>query len=162
MANSLFLSFMSSRSVRELLPSLLLTGLLLCSAALVRGSESAGDESSRLAIKVDQVGYPLNGPKVALVSSPATTFEVRRSSDNRVVFQGNLTLPEADPNTGDQVQAADFSGLRRTGSFYLVVPGVGRSWNFTVGKNVFANTYYLAMRAFYGQRCGTAVDLGPE
>jgi endoglucanase len=162
MANSLFLSIMSSRSVRELLPSLLLAGLFLCSAALVRGSESAGDDSTRFAIKVDQVGYPLNGPKVALVGSPATTFEVRRLSDNRVVFQGKLTPPQTDPNTGDQVQAADFSGLRREGSFYLAVPGVGRSWDFTVGKNVFEHTYYMAMRAFYGQRCGTAVDMGPE
>jgi endoglucanase len=162
MANSLFLSFMSSRSVRELLPSVLLAGLFLCSAALVRGSESAGDESARLAIKVDQVGYPLNGPKVALVSSPATTFEVRRTSDGGVVFHGRLAPPQTDPNTGDRVQAADFSGLRRAGSFYLEVPGVGRSWNFTVGKNVFEHTYYMAMRAFYGQRCGTAVDMGPE
>ena len=148
---------MSSQSVRDLLPSVLLAGFLLCPAALVYGSESA-----QLAIKVDQVGYPLNGPKVALISSPATTFEIRRSNDGGVVFQGKLGSAVAGPNTGDQVQAADFSGLRRTGSFYLVVPGAGRSWNFTVGKNVFAHTYYMAMRAFYGQRCGTAVDLGPE
>jgi endoglucanase len=157
MENSLFLSFMSSQSVRDLLPSVLLAGFLLCPAALVYGSESA-----QLAIKVDQVGYPLNGPKVALISSPATTFEIRRSNDGGVVFQGKLGSAVADPNTGDQVQAADFSALRRAGSFYLEVPGVGRSWNFTVGKNVFAHTYYMAMRAFYGQRCGTAVDMGPE
>ncbi|HEY1210044.1 MAG TPA: glycoside hydrolase family 9 protein [Terracidiphilus sp.] len=162
MAISLFLPLMSSRSVHELLPSVLLAGLLLCPAALVYGSESPGDENSRLAIKVDQVGYPLNGPKVALVSSPATTFQVRRSSDNQVVFHGKLGTAVFDPNTGDQVRAADFSVLRRTGSFYVEVPGVGRSWNFTVGKNVFQHTYYMAMRAFYGQRCGTAVDMGPE
>jgi endoglucanase len=162
MANSLFLPLISSLSVHELLPSVLLAGLLLCPAALVHGSESMGDESSRLAIKVDQVGYPLNGPKVALVSSPATTFEIRRTSDNQVVFQGKLGTAVFDPNTGDQVQAADFSRLRQAGSFYLAVPGVERSWNFSVGKNVFQHTYYMAMRAFYGQRCGTAVDMGPE
>jgi len=162
MANSMFLPLMCSHSVHELLPSVLLAGLLLCPAALAHGSESVGDESSRLAIKVDQVGYPLNGPKVALVSSPSTTFEVRRSSDGQVVFHGQLAPPQVDSNTGDQVQVADFSGLRQAGSFYLEVPGVGRSWNFTVGKNVFQHAYYLAMRAFYGQRCGTAVDMGPE
>ena len=108
------------------------------------------------------MGYPVNGPKVALVSSPATIFEIRRSSDGGVVFRGNLAPPQSDPDSGDQVQAADFSGLRRAGIFYLAVPGVGRSWDFTVGKNVFAHAYYMAMRAFYGQRCGTAVDLGPE
>jgi len=153
---------MSSRSSRGLLLPVLLAGLLLCPAARVQGTENTGAESARLAIKVDQVGYPVNGPKVALVSSPATIFEIRRSSDGGVVFRGKLAPPQNDPDSGDQVQAADFSGLRRAGSFYLVVPGVGRSWNFTVGKNVFEHTYYLAMRAFYGQRCGTAVDLGSE
>jgi endoglucanase len=162
MANPLILRFMSPRYGRELLLSVLLAGLLLCPSALVYGAESTGTESSRLAIKVDQVGYPLNGSKVALVSSHATTFEIRRSSDGGVVFRGKLTPPQSDPDSGDQLQAADFSALRQDGSFYLEVPGVGRSWDFTVGKNVFEHTYYLAMRGFYGQRCGTAVDLGPE
>ena len=162
MVNTLFLPFLSSRFGRDLLLPALLAGLLLCPAARVHGTESTGDESARVAIKVDQVGYPLNGPKVALVSAPATIFEIRRSSVGGVVFRGTLEPPQRDPDSGDQVQAADFSGLRRAGSFYLVVPGVGRSWNFTVGKKVFEHTYYLTMRAFYGQRCGTAVDLGPE
>jgi len=69
MANPLILRFMSPRCGRELLLSVLLAGLLLCPAALVHGAESPS-----LAIQVDQVGYPLNGPKVALVSSHATTF----------------------------------------------------------------------------------------
>jgi endoglucanase len=79
-----------------------------------------------------------------------------------VVFQGKLAQAQADSLTGDQVQAADFSSFHKAGSYYLEIPGVGRSWNFTVAKNVFERTYYLAMRGFYGQRCGTAVDLGPE
>src|ERR1035437_7529999 len=123
MANPLILRFMSPRCGRELLLSVLLAGLLFCPAALVHGAESTGTESSRLAIKVDQVGYPLNGPKVALVSSHATTFEIRRSSDGGVVFQGKLGSAVADKDTGDQVQAADFSGLSRAGSFYLEIPG---------------------------------------
>jgi endoglucanase len=153
---------MASRWVRKLPLSILITGLFLCPAARAYGTESTEVGSAQLAIKVDQVGYPLNGPKAAFVSAPATTFEIKRLSDGEMVFHGRLAPPQTDPNTGDQVQAADFSGLRRTGSFYVEVPGVGRSWNFTVSKNVFAHTYYLAMRAFYGQRCGTAVDLGPE
>jgi endoglucanase len=162
MANSLFLPFVRSWSGWEMLLPVLFTGFLLCPVAQVHGTDSTVADSARLAIKVDQVGYPLNGPKVALVSSPATAFEIRRSSDGQVVFHGKLAPPQTDPNTGDQVQAADFSGLRQTGSFYMMVPGVGRSWDFTVDNNVFQHTYYMAMRAFYGQRCGTAVDMGPE
>jgi len=78
------------------------------------------------------------------------------------VFRGVLGPVATDPLSGDAVQAADFSQLRRAGSYYIQIPGVGKSWNFSVGSNVFARTWYLAMRGFYGQRCGTAVDLGPE
>ena len=60
------------------------------------------------------------------------------------------------------MQIADFTRLRQAGTYYLDVPGVGRSWTFSIGRDVFSRPYYLAMRAFYGQRCGTAVDLGPE
>ena len=79
-----------------------------------------------------------------------------------VVFKGKLGTAEADANTGDRVQAADFSAFRKPGRYYLEVPGVGRSWDFDLGPNVFEHTYYMAMRGFYGQRCGTAVDMGPE
>jgi len=120
------------------------------------------EEAAQLSIKVDQVGYPLAGPKVALVSVLAERFEVRRAADNAVVFSAKLAPAEFDVLTGDQVRAADFSAMRQTGSYYIYVPGVGRSWKFNVSENPFARTYYLSMLGFYGQRCGTAVDLGPE
>ena len=108
------------------------------------------------------MGYLPGSPKIALVSSPAKTFEIRRSSDEKLMFHGVLGPVSTDPLSGDTVQPADFSNLRRAGTYYIQIPGVGKSWNFSVGSNVFERTYYLAMRGFYGQRCGTAVDLGPE
>ena len=121
-----------------------------------------GSESDSTSIKLDQVGYPADAPKIALVSVPAQTFVVKRASDNATVFQGKLSAAATDANSGDTVQAADFSRLQQPGTYCLEVPGLGRSWTFSVGPQVFSRTYYLAMRAFYGQRCGTAVDLGPE
>jgi endoglucanase len=123
---------------------------------------ACGQKSQSPNIKLDQEGYPTNAPKVALVSVPSRTFQVKRSSDNVEVFKGTLSAGATDPNSGDVVQAADFSGLRTAGTYYVEVPGAGRSWDFSIGPDVFSRAYYLAMRAFYGQRCGTAVDLGPE
>ena len=137
--------------------SLCITGLVFSSAFLLYGTENPTP-----AIKLDQVGYLDGAPKVVLVASPAKTFEIRRSSDGRVVFRGALSPAATDPLSGDTVQAADFSGLRQAGIYYVEVPGVGKSWTFAVGANVFERTWYLAMRGFYGQRCGTAVDLGRE
>ena len=157
MASSIVLPIKSVQTSAKLLRSVLLIGLFLCPVTC-----RPTPETILWAIKVDQVGYPLSGPKVAMVSAPGTTFEVLRSSDNASVFQGKLTPPQADENSGDKVQAADFSALRQAGRYYISVPGVGRSWDFEIGPNVFEHTFYMAMRGFYGQRCGTAVDMGPE
>ena len=136
---------------------ILSAGLLVWPSVAVRAADSPVP-----AIKVDQVGYPLHGPKIALVGAPATTFEVKRSTDGQTMFHGTLGSAQFDPDSGDTVEAADFSDLKQPGDYYIDVPGVGRSWNFKVNDNVYEHTYYMAMRAFYGQRCGTAVDLGQE
>ena len=114
-------------------------------------------------IKVDQVGYLPDGPKVAFVvaKAPATAFTVRRVGDGGVAFEGKLTAAVVEPDSGDSVQAADFTALTKSGTYTLDVPGVGRSWDFAIGADVFVRPFSLAMRSFYGQRCGTAVDLGP-
>ena len=149
------------RRVRLWLFLFCVSGLAFCPSLLLYGAETPTP-----AIKLDQVGYPADAPKVALVASPAKTpaktFEIKRSSDGKVVLHGDLSPAATDPLSGDTIQAADFSQLRQEGTYYLQVPGVGKSWTFAVGANVFERTWYLAMRGFYGQRCGTAVDLGPD
>src|ERR1022692_2348670 len=115
-------------------------------------------------IKVDQVGYPTAAPKVAFVAAknaPAE-FTVRRAGDGGVAFRAALAPPVDDPDSGDRVQAADFSKLTASGKYYVEIAGVGRSWQFAIGPEVYGRAWYLAMRSYYGQRCGAAVDLGPE
>lgn len=151
------MNFISAKPAVGVFLSILIAAVLLVAAVRSRAAETP-----TTAIKVDQAGYPLDGPKVALVSAAADTFELRRSTDGAVAFHGPLSAPQSDSDTGDQVRAADFSHFHKPGSYYLSVPGVGRSWNFNVAKNVFEHAYWMAMLGFYGQRCGTAVDLSPE
>ncbi len=115
-------------------------------------------------IRVDQAGYLPRSPKLAMVASQslAKDFAVRRAGNDAVAFRGRLAEPAIDSDSGDLIQIADFSKLVKPGKYYLEVTGVGRSWNFAIGSDAFARAYYLAMRSYYGQRCGTAVDLGPE
>src|ERR1035438_4925403 len=114
-------------------------------------------------IKVDQVGYLAGAPKVAMVASKtaAKEFTVRRAT-GAVVFRAPLPPPVDDPDSGDRVQAADFTALITPGKYYLDIAGVGRSSEFAIGPDSYARAWYLAMRSYYGMRCGTAVDLGPE
>ncbi len=141
--------------------------LTLGSIALVAcgaGTGASVPSQTTTAIKVDQVGYLRGQPKLAFVvaSPPATRFSIRRASSDATVLEGALTSPVPDVDTGDAVQTADFSKLDDDGTYYVDVPGVGRSYAFDVGPRVYARAFYLATRGFYGQRCGTAVDLGRE
>jgi endoglucanase len=115
-------------------------------------------------IKVDQVGYLPTAAKIALVVSknPATEFTLNTSKDGKVAAHGTLSAPRDDFDSGDRVQMADFSKWIKPGQYYIDVPGVGRSWNFDIAPDVYAKAWRLAMRSYYGQRCGIAVDLGPE
>jgi endoglucanase len=144
--------------------SSLSVSLLLIFGFFVPGmaEKAVGAENGPTQIKVDQVGYLPDAAKIAVVTAAAKTFEVKRATDNVSVFKGTLGPAHSDLDTGDSVQIADFTKLREAGTYYLEVEGVGRSWTFAIKADAFMRTYYLAMRAFYGQRCGTAVDLGPE
>ena len=116
-------------------------------------------------IKVDQVGYLNTAGKVAFVVSknPAGAFTVNQSKDGKVVYRGTLTAPADDYDSGDRVQMADFGAkVTKSGTYFIDVPGVGRSWDFEIAPDVYAKAWRLAMRSYYGQRCGIAVDLGPE
>jgi endoglucanase len=139
-------------------PARLLLALILPACLSLAQSPSAPS----LEIKVDQVGYLPTAPKIALVSAAGTSFRVLRVKDGVQVLEGKLSAAVADRDTKDKVASADFSSLRQSGEYCLEVPGVGRSWPFQIGPDVFTRIYYLGMRAFYGQRCGTEVDLGPE
>lgn len=129
---------------------------VLC-AALLAAAPSAH-------IHVDQVGYLPGAPKIAVVAAqePAKAFTVVDTASGKVVVQGELSAPMEDASTGDRVQTADFSRLTKPGRYHLEVAGVGQSWPFAIGDGVYTRAFYLAMRSFYGQRCGTKVDLGPE
>jgi endoglucanase len=144
--------------------ALFVIALLSAVGHAVEPTKSDKAPSPTTAIKVDQVGYLPANQKLALLAGPelAKTFSVRRSGDNGVVFQGTPGDAVLDPDTGDRVREMDFSSVNAPGRYYIEVSGVGRSWDFEIKKDVFARTYYLAMRGFYGQRCGTRVDMGPE
>ena len=137
-------------------------------AVILRVSaKSVGTRGPRLRsdhVKVSQVGYLPGEPKVALLTAVAAQgpARVRRSWDDEVVLETAVGIAGADADSGDVVRPIDFSSLVEPGAYYLDVPGVGTSYDFRVGEDVFVRPCRLAMRFFAGQRCGCDVDLGPE
>lgn len=133
-----------------------LAALLLISFALTAQSVSKD-------IRIDQVGYLPAAAKTALLANAsAVSFELKSANRNATVFSGKPAPARQDALSGETVAVLDFSSFHKPGRYYVDVPGVGRSHPFEIGESVYRRAWYLSMRSFYAQRCGTAVDLGKK
>ena len=90
-------------------------------------------------------------------------FELRRSSDNKRVFTGKLTLRREDPKyqgaipfTGEEVLELDYSDFNIPGKYYFHVENIGRSMEFTLGSETLSEAFYIHARGLYHKRCGIA------
>ena len=127
--------------------------------------------------KINQVGYMPNARKYAYVGAWLGTagplplhrslngkgFQLMNAADDRKVFSGNLRSRMPDPVnaagtpfTGEEVLELDFSAFTAPGSYYLLIPGYGRSETFRIGDDTMAEAFYIHARGLYHQRCGIA------
>jgi len=133
-------------------------GMTPLGTAQGEGSTQTASDS----VRVCQVGYLPSESKVAMLTAAPTGEVVVRTPEGKAILTVKAAEPQLDPDSGDTIRKVDFSSLKKAGEYYLDVPGVGRSYAFRIGNDVFAKTYRIAMRAFTGQRCGTAVSLAPD
>ena len=132
--------------------------LLPSADGLFRFAQDAGNSGS--AVRLNQAGYLPERKKIATAPSQATSFVLRSAADDSVAFSANLADPRMDEASGDAVRLADFSKLNRPGSYRLELNTGERSAAFPIGPRVYHDPLRIAMRAYYGQRCGCNVDLG--
>jgi endoglucanase len=109
-------------------------------------------------IQLNSLGFLPDVPKKASIAAACTEFAVRNATDDKIVFKGSVRGPLHQDDIHQDVWIADFSEVTRTGRYYLDVGGVGRSFDFRIGTDVYADAFYTVMRGFYLWRCGTAVE----
>lgn len=118
--------------------------------------------ADRSFVAFNQCGYLPDRVKVATVQVEDTadrSFQIVSERTGGPVFEGRFTPSSEDAASGDRVSLADFSALREPGSYRIVSQGI-RSEPFVIRKDAYLTPLALSIRAFYGQRCGCAVDLG--
>ncbi len=164
------------RQVVWLLSLMLLLPLSFCLLPQLRSASSNLSNSSRGVneqILVDQFGWRSQSTKVALFANPregqnksrhyrpGQTFELRQAHDDTPVYQGELVAwqgGKTDESSGDQVWSADFSSIETAGEYYIYDPQTQqRSYPFRIQDNPYSQVLSAATKAFYYQRCGTAI-----
>jgi endoglucanase len=149
-------------------------GVTAIAAAMPEIEACLGRRQTLQSAVFNQVGFLAHGQKRATVparDNSDNSFQILSDQQQHPVWNGSLGTPIEDAASGDRVAVADFSAWTTPGTYRLAVAGqtskafaignsVGNGNGIGVGSGVYREPLRLTMRAFYGQRCGCAVDLG--
>ncbi len=111
-----------------------------------------------LGICFNSLGFLPELKKTAVITKKCSVFYVKKSADNSIAYEGNVSGPYNQEDVKQEVWIADFSPLKEEGSYYLEVPEVGKTPEFSISKKVFNQAFSTSMKAFYLWRCGTSVQ----
>ncbi|MBD3918523.1 glycoside hydrolase family 9 protein [Paenibacillus sp. PR3] len=123
------------------------------------------------AIHINQLGFRPKDEKAAIITSQGfhfDSFQLVDADSGEAVYTGKLQgkgvgdgkadEPVLDFTSGDLVYKADFTSVDKPGSYYVEVPGYGKSYTFTIGTDVYRNVADALLKGLYYQRCGTALE----
>lgn len=109
-------------------------------------------------ILVNKAGYLIESVKYVYFTFQSDSFFVLDKYNSKVVFKNSLELlNQKDPSTGLQIYRGNFSDLKMTGDFYITGKQSNRSSVFKISNMVFKDLFEKSVKAFYFQRCGTAL-----
>lgn len=125
---------------------------VLLSASLLLSLSMTAQETDR--IRFNQVGFQPGMPKTAVVtgSTAEERFYVLGAGGKDTVFRGRLTAERKSEYSSTVTRLAHFTSLNKEGRYVLYVPGVGRSKEFLVRRDAFADVAKAVLKGFYYQR----------
>ncbi|MDR6809034.1 endoglucanase [Dyadobacter sp. BE34] len=139
----------------KLLPRL---AALLAAVSLYFSPACAQQHSD--AIRLNQVGFYPAAPKVAvIVTETGGAFEMKEAKSGKTVLKGALGDARTSQHSGKHTRLADFSAVRKPGTYVIEIAGLGKSAAFAIGGRVHRNVAEAALKGFYYQRA--SIDL-PE
>lgn len=107
-------------------------------------------------IRLNQIGFYPNANKEAVVlGDKKKLFYVLSESKRDTIFKGKLSPQRINSISQKTTQIADFSGLRKEGTFVVYVQNVGFSYPFEIKKQVHREAAIASLKGYYFQRMST-------
>jgi len=107
-------------------------------------------------IHLNQTGYDIELPKKAVIAGNSECCFIV-SADNEFTFEPALTEPFFDPASGDTVRTADFSEIKKTGTYFLFAGGLMKKF-FIKNERPYRALSGALVKGMYYQRCGCTLD----
>jgi endoglucanase len=128
--------------------------LCACAALFATGAAHAA-----AGIEVNQLGFLPSAQKLAVVPAGAgDRFQVTDAASGKAVFTGTLGPAATWDASGERVRLADFSRLRKAGTYRIRVDGQPESPPFAIAEDAYRALDAGALHAYTLQRAGIALD----
>ncbi len=109
--------------------------------------------------RVNQRGYLPGGPKVATYANSDTSGLPWKLYRGTTLIHSGVTTPHGqDAASGEYVHMIDFSNVNTEGEGYTLHVGNDVSYPFMITKTTFSAPLYDALRYFYHNRSGIAIE----
>ena len=138
-----------------MLKKALYISLCLLSFFCLTASAQLKSDSGKYKIRLNQIGFYPNAPKIAVVLTNKKGSFSLQTPDKKTVFKGILKKSIQANFAGQYTWIADFSTFARPGKYVLNVSGVGNSYTFSISKNVHQQVANASIKAFYFMRAST-------
>lgn len=111
-------------------------------------------------IAINQAGYYSRAPKIAVVmnNNTATNFYVVNVTSNDTVYKGTLNTQQQSQYSSAKTNIADFSSVKKQGTYKIYVPGSGASYNFVISNAPIHNAGAALLKGYYYQRASMPLD----
>jgi endoglucanase len=111
-------------------------------------------------IKVNQVGYYVNEPKIAVITGKVTpgSFCVVSADGKDTLYQGALDNEKKSAYSSTFTRIADFTSFKTTGSFIIRIHGLKQSFPFQIKNDVYNELGKAVLKGFYYQRSSMPLD----
>ncbi|MGB4594450.1 MAG: glycoside hydrolase family 9 protein [Anaerolineaceae bacterium] len=129
-------------------------------AALPEPTPTQGPEIIPSLVSVNQVGYFVNGLKIALVVDDAAESLpwVLKNADGDEVMSGNTLFKGMYSNSGDSLHEIDFSGYTTAGEGYFLEAAGMKSVPFNISDAIYSRLKHDALSYFYLNRSGITIE----
>lgn len=111
-------------------------------------------------IKLNQVGFYRNAPKVAVVTGEfsGNDFYIATTNLRDTLFKGKLSEEKQSAYSSTKTRIAVFSSFAGKGSFVVAIPGVGTSYVFEINDSVNKNVGRAVLKGYYYQRVSMPLE----
>jgi endoglucanase len=108
-------------------------------------------------IFTNQVGYKPNSEKRAFISdSEIKTFKIINTSNNEVVFNGEISTPKYWEYSGTKVGISDFSSIKKPGKYVIEVGNTLKP--ITIDNGVYVALGIQSLETFYLARASEPIS----